>query len=172
MGSIPVNDNTLFDELYTFSFSALKALGLFSSAFHVEVFKDKQTGALIFLEAAARTPGALVPEMYEISHGVHLEQLHFLTQIAPEKVPDRQAPFLYAGWITYPKTKGIIKNICFPKLKIHHKTITYLEKGTQSSQANSLLDSVCSVLFWDASHQKLTKTFERLRHSNPVILNK
>ncbi len=171
MGSIPINDTALFDALCTFSFSALKALGIFSSAFHVEVFKDNKTGELIFLEAAARTPGALVPEMYEISHGVHIEKLHFLTQIAPEKVPDRQAPFLYAGWITYPKTDGIIKNICFPTLRIHHKTITYLEKGAQSSQASSLLDSVCSVLFWDTSHQKLTKIFERLRHSNPVILN-
>ncbi len=168
MGSIPVNDSVLFNELYEFSISALKLLSTFSSAFHVEVFKDKKTGQLIFLEAAARTPGALVPEMYEISHGVNLEQMHFMTKMAPELIQTSKKPSISAGWITYPKTHGTIHDICFPIITIKHKTITNIQKGDKLSQANSLLDSACSVLFWDLSYEKRNKTFERLKVSTPI----
>ncbi len=168
MGSIPVNDSKLFNELYEFSSEVLKLLGTFSSAFHVEVFKDNKTGLLIFLEAAARTPGALVPEMYEISHGVNLEQMHFLTKLSPDLIQTSKQPSTTAGWITYPKTEGIIQDICFPEITIKHKNITHIQKGDKLTQAKCLLDSACSVLFWDSSHERLNETFDRLKASSPV----
>ncbi len=51
---------------------------------------QKSNGELIFLEAAARTPGALVPEMYEIAFNIHLEEMHYLSQINPKFIPKQQ----------------------------------------------------------------------------------
>jgi len=77
-----------------------------SSAFHIEIFKEKMSGDFVFLEAAARTPGALVPEMYEIIYETHLELMHYQVQLEDNINFIKSEKIVFAGWITYPKIYG------------------------------------------------------------------
>lgn len=169
MGSIPVNDQQLFSELKQFSLDALNCLGMFTSAFHLEVFQDKQSGELIFLEAAARTPGALVPEMYEIIFDQNLEELHYLVQMNSDCHLTIRKTSNQAGWITFPQTEGVLLNIKKPDISINNTITNFVKSGDELKQAKSLLDSSCSVVFWDKSFQKINEAFEFLKAYNPLI---
>lgn len=169
MGSIPVNDKKLSIELEDFSRTILTYLGIFSSAFHVEIFRKKDSGELVFLEAAARTPGALVPNMYEIIFNIHLEELHYQVQMDPSYDIKIKKTENYAGWLTFPKIKGKLIEIKKPNIAINNKIINFVQSGDELEQARSLLDSSYSIVFWDESFQKLEETFELLKAHQPLI---
>ncbi|KTD52998.1 ATP-grasp domain-containing protein [Legionella quateirensis] len=171
MGSIPVKDESLFEDLKAFSHSILKCLGMFSSAFHIEIFQDKKTGELIFLEAAARTPGALVPEMYEMMFDQNLEKLHYVAQMNSIRVLGIHPTPYHAGWITFPQIKGTLVDINKPQINIKNNTTYFVTSGETLKQANSLLDSSCSVVFWDESYQNIENTFEFLKHHQLLKFN-
>lgn len=170
MGSIPVSDKELFFTLKKFSEAALSSLGFFPSAFHLEVFQDRQSKELIFLEAAARTPGALVPEMYEKILNKHIEQMHYQVQIGKETISTTKEICKHAGWITYPKQPGILDKILTPKIDIEHQVFSFVSKGEDLEKAESLLDSAYSVIFWDESPAKIAVAFESLKAHNPLVM--
>ncbi|WED43700.1 ATP-grasp domain-containing protein [Legionella cardiaca] len=171
MGSFPINDASLFSELKEFTDNVLNALGTFSSAFHIEVFKSKKSGELIFLEAAARTPGAGVPDMYKIIYGKHLEELHYQVQMHPERKLNVEHSETYAGWITFPKIKGTLVGIKQPNIPINNTLSSFVKMGDKLEQAVSLLDSSCSIVFWDECYHKAKETFEYLRFYEPLIVH-
>ncbi|MFV0821227.1 ATP-grasp domain-containing protein [Legionella micdadei] len=171
MGSIPVKDEKLLTSLEEFSRNILINLGFFSSAFHIEIFRKEDSGELIFLEAAARTPGALVPNMYEIIFNVHLEELHYKVQIEPSYDLKINKSGNYAGWLTFPKIKGKLIEVKSPSIPINNKIINFVQSGEELEQAQSLLDSSCSIVFWDECFQKLEETFESLKNHQPLILH-
>ncbi|RMX21720.1 hypothetical protein EAS68_02910 [Legionella jordanis] len=171
MGSLPINDSVLFAQLRAFSENALTCLGQFSSAFHLEVFKDHKSGEFIFLEAAARTPGALVPDMYKLIFNRHLEELHYHVQMYPDQELGIEQSETFAGWVTFPKVKGTLLEIKQPSISINNNLNHYVQSGEKMEQAVSLLDSSCSVVFWDDCYRKAEQTFEYLRHYQPLILN-
>lgn len=171
MGSIPVNDDSLLSRLKDFTERVLNALGRFSSAFHIEVFKHSQTGELIFLEAAARTPGAMVPDMYKMIMGRHLEELHYHVQLFPEQELTIEKPKTLAGWITFPKIEGTLSEIRKPELSVNYQFLSVVKNGDSMEQAASLLDSACSILFWDDCFHNISHTFEYLRYFNPLTIS-
>jgi hypothetical protein len=81
MGSVPVIDQELYHHLYMFMNVVIKKLECKSGAYHLEVFLDTKSKELIFLEIAARTPGALLPMSYEIQFGVNVEEVHYLARM-------------------------------------------------------------------------------------------
>lgn len=169
MGSIPVNDPMLQEQLKEFSLHIIKALGWFSSAFHIEVFQNKATGELIFLEAAARTPGALVPEMYELMFGHNLEELYFASQLNTLSDERLYPTNRKAGWITFPKIGGALASVNIPKLDIQHNMVCFVSTGQILKQANSLLDGACNVIFWDEQYQKVEQAFEQLKRHQLLV---
>ena len=171
MGSIPVADQSFLSDLQSYCEKIIHCLGRFSSAFHIEVFQRHETGEFVFLEAAARTPGALVPEMYELMYNNHLEKMHYEAQISPQELKPVYPTDKHAGWITYPQMSGTINEIIFPEIKIAHQLIQHVAPGDRIEQAASLLDSSCSVLFWDESHHRLTELFCALKKHQPLVLS-
>lgn len=171
MGSIPVTDSSFLGELRAFSEAVLNRLGIFSSAFHIEIFRKAASKELVFLEVASRTPGALVPEMYERVFDVHLEKLHFQAQIQLEALDEPKNTGYQAGWITYPQKTGRVEELYLPSLLVDHKFMSYVSKGQQLKQAETLLDGACSVLFWDDSSSRVEETFELLKFHQPLIIN-
>lgn len=170
MGSILVNDERLFEKLKKFSLEILSCLGTFSSAFHLEIFNEKKSGELVFLEAAARTPGAQVPDLYKIIFNQHVEELHYLVQISPNYDLKMEKTGKYAGWITFPKIKGTLAQIKKPEILVSNAFSSFVKSGDEMKQAESLLDSSCSVVFEDEDYQKVEQTFEFLKHYQPLIL--
>jgi len=67
---------------------------------HTEFFVTP-AGEAVFLETAARAPGALVSEIAQVHAGVHLEQASFLLQ-AGEEVPSPRPTGRYAAWLWFP----------------------------------------------------------------------
>lgn len=72
---------------------------------HTEFFVTP-AGEAVFLEAAARAPGALVPEMAEVHAGVHLERASFLLQ-AGEEVPPPRPSGRHAAWLWFPEPDAL-----------------------------------------------------------------
>ena len=169
MGSIPIVDEKLIHRLKNYCTIVLKQLGMMSSAFHIEVFIDVDADEFIFLEAAARTPGALVPEMYEIIYDSNLELMHFQVQTGQKtKVQDGQKS--YAGWITYPKVQGELVDIIHPILKVEHQFMANVCVGEHLSQAQTLLDSGCSIVFWSTEYKDIVKAFDYLKNFKPLLV--
>ena len=160
MGSIPVNEEGLLAQLKKISEDVFTCLGTFSSAFHLEVFKEKKSGELIFLEAAARTPGALVPNMYQIIFNMHLEALHYEVQMIVSdcnlKIEKTES---HAAWVTFPKIDGNLAEIRKPKIAIKNTVVNFVQLGEEMKQAESLLDGSLSIVFWDKSYPKSRTDF-------------
>lgn len=171
MGSIPVVDQSLKNRFFEFCEKVINRLGMMNSAFHVEIFMDKISGELIFLEAAARTPGALVPEMYEIIYGTHLELMHYQTQLDNHFKYKTIKDNVFAGWITYPKIEGVVKDIVMPKIDVDHQFSAFVHVGEHLNQAETLLDAACSIVFWCNDYKELRCVFEELKKITPLILN-
>ncbi|MCX5210090.1 ATP-grasp domain-containing protein [Kitasatospora sp. NBC_00240] len=73
LGSVLQTDAALRERCESFALQCLAALGLKSSAFHLELF---DTGdELVFLEVGARVAGADVPDVIHDVHGVNLFRL-------------------------------------------------------------------------------------------------
>lgn len=62
-------------------------------------------GRTVFLEAAARAPGALVSEVAALHTGVHLEQANLRMQ-AGEPPPRSRSTGLHAAWMWFPTPAG------------------------------------------------------------------
>lgn len=170
MGSIPVIDKELNIRLLEFCKKTLSYLGSMSSAFHIEVFKEKMSGDFVFLEAAARTPGALVPEMYEIIYETHLELMHYQVQLEDNINFIKSEKTVFAGWITYPKIYGEVLDIDYPKLNLQHQFMALVHAGEHLNQAETLLDSACSIVFWGENYEEITNTFKELKAFHPLIM--
>ena len=66
---------------------ALRALGLRSSVFHMELFYDPQTGDVTFSECAARRGGGLVHEEMQAKYGVNLGESAVLCAVGQRPEP-------------------------------------------------------------------------------------
>lgn len=70
---------------------------------HTE-FVCEPSGRLVFLETAARAPGALVSEMAALHVGVHLEQLNLRLQAG--EAPQVPAPTgMFGAWLWFPRSE-------------------------------------------------------------------
>ena len=76
---------------------------------HLEVIKTKEQ-KLYFIEVAHRSPGCLIPKMYEVHSGIDTITSHFLLQIDPDFYPIPQCG-TYAAWACYPKSPGIVTEL-------------------------------------------------------------
>jgi len=84
---------------------------------HMEVIKTADN-QIFFIEIAHRSPGCLIPKMYQSHAGINTVASHYLLQIDPEYSPKPEIS-KYAAWACYPKTPGIISELREPS-----KTIT------------------------------------------------
>lgn len=71
---------------------------------HLELIKTKQ-GKIYFIEIAHRSPGCLIPRMYQAHSDIDTITAHFLLQIDKDYMPKRITK-TYAAWSCYPKQPG------------------------------------------------------------------
>jgi biotin carboxylase len=81
---------------------ALGSEGFFVT--HSEFFMA-ETGEIVFLEAAARAPGALVSELARTHVGIQLEALHLDLQLRPASIAS-SSPVAYGAWVWIPQAVG------------------------------------------------------------------
>jgi hypothetical protein len=98
-GSVVVDDQTLGEELRTFTRECLRALGLRDSAFHLElILRDGVVPT--FLEIGARPGGAEVQQVIKDLYGVDLLREWVNLQIGP--IPTYSASQEVGGWLVFP----------------------------------------------------------------------
>ena len=97
LGSVLQTDPEVRGSCEDFAVRCLNALGLRSSAFHLELFDTGRE--LVFLEVGARVPGAEVPYVIDDVHGVNLFRLWVDVLLGrPVDLPARD-PGLSGGWL-------------------------------------------------------------------------
>jgi PAS domain S-box-containing protein len=172
IGSLPVADKKLFKRLGDFTKETIKNLAGKNGGYHLEVFLNKKD-ELVFLKIAARTPGALVPVMYEIQFGFNIEELHYTAHMGLlSNIHVNTNRNKFAAWITYPKPDGVIIDFKQPKVDAKYKFINHVTIGEKSATTKSLLDGACSFVLWDNSLKKLQQSFEYLKSHSPIRVEK
>ncbi|RCG32264.1 biotin carboxylase [Sphaerisporangium album] len=103
LGSVTLDPGPLRDEIGEFAVACLKALGLVTGCFHVEVIRQPD-GGLVFLEAGMRAGGAEVPYIHRDLHGIDLMTESFRTVLG---IPLLSAGVRFgdapAGWVVMPE---------------------------------------------------------------------
>ncbi|NML51337.1 ATP-grasp domain-containing protein [Streptomyces sp. R302] len=109
LGSVFQTDAAVRGRCEDFAVRCLTALGLRSSAFHLELF---DTGdELVFLEVGARVPGADVSYVIDDVHGVNLFRLW--TDVLLGRSPDLPVPDpgLSGGWLIIPGPRPLPQKV-------------------------------------------------------------
>ncbi|QEU89705.1 ATP-grasp domain-containing protein [Streptomyces kanamyceticus] len=109
LGSVFQTDPAVRGRCEDFALRCLTALGLRSSAFHLELF---DTGdELVFLEVGARVPGADVPYVIHDVHGVNLFRLWVDVLLGRPVDPPVPDPGLSGGWLIIPAPKPLPRKV-------------------------------------------------------------
>jgi len=83
---------------------------------HLEVIKTKEN-KVYFIEIAHRSPGCLIPKMYQRYANIDTIASHFLLQIDSDYIP-AQIRGDYAAWACFPKIPGKIVALNKPPLNL------------------------------------------------------
>lgn len=147
---------------------ALYALGTgWDYVSHVEVFV-RPNGLPVFLEAAARAPGALVGHASEIHAGVQLEEANFRLQLGCYRPQPSSSDPRYAAWLWYPQlSSSRLPAQPLPELECDHRF--YWEENRHQPDSLIRWDPAiaCGGLMWSSSYDVLRRDFERLREYVP-----
>ncbi|WP_063532564.1 ATP-grasp domain-containing protein [Burkholderia sp. MSMB1589WGS] len=100
LGSVVQTESPATAACRSFAAACLQALGLRSSAFHLELFD--RNGELTFLEIGARVPGADVPYVLHRVFGVNLFRMWVDVVLGRPIQPLRPAA-TSGGWLTIPR---------------------------------------------------------------------
>lgn len=170
VGSIPVKEEKLFNDLKEFCITIFKKLNCPNGAYHLEAFLDRSNQELVFLEVGARTGGALISRVYDKLFKINIEEINYLIQMRLINNFDVAQPEVFAGFLNFPTIKGKVLSLEPPILDIDSEFIEFVEPGETMHQAQNLLDMSCSIIFWDKSYDKVETTFEFLKNYEPLKL--
>lgn len=170
MGSIPVTDKSTHNDLYTLTNQVIQKFGFKKGGIHLEIFLEKRSKKFIFLEIAARTPGAMLPRSYEIQFGINIEEWHYLAHMDLLSNFEPAVANKFGGWISFPTISGIVIDIKKPKIKIQHEPIEYVSIGQLMQNPSSLLDVSYGIVFADSDIINVKIAFEELKKFKPLII--
>jgi biotin carboxylase len=121
---------------------------------------------LVFLEIAARSPGALVPEMCERRTGIHLLEANLKLQMgSAEQLEMSPGPF--SGWAWFPCRPGTVAATNELDLSCHHRVTWHARPGTRCEKDGIAI--ACEILFWHEDQRVLQRDAEYLRHWQPTV---
>lgn len=161
-----------YKDLSDFAEATLSKFPILPDGFtHLEVFKNRK-GEHIFLEVAARPPGAKAPEMYRIrTNGIDIRWLHLKLQLgygidaelAHLNNPSEWGPFASMFQLLRPANNGIVAKTHEPTFKSsNHETKWNIKAGDVVSPNQSILDTLVSTLFWNSNYENFLFDFNSL----------
>ena len=137
--------------------------------FHLEVFKNREN-IFIFLELAARPPGAAVPEVYMIrTGGICIRKLHSRlmfglnvdAELAHLNDSSRRGPYAAMFQIGSPLAGGTVGKIHTPIFSggKHETKITCNEGDVIKPNINAILHPLVSTIFYNDNYTQLEQDF-------------
>jgi hypothetical protein len=152
------------DRLLQFNERVLRALSVKPSntVTHLEVF-ERVTGDLVFLEIAARAPAALVPYVYEKYRGFNIELAHFQLQMG-ERPDVGQPRGPYAGFVYFPRHRGIVQALHPPVLRSEHQLTWLVGAGERLEDPADIREAAATLLLWNRDYSALRADLDELSH--------
>ncbi|MDH2425009.1 ATP-grasp domain-containing protein [Sphaerisporangium sp. TRM90804] len=107
LGSASLDAGPLREQISELAITCVKALGLVTGCFHVEIIR-RPDGGLVFLEAGMRPGGAEVPYIHRDFHGVDLMAESFRTVLGiPLQSARPRSGDASAGWVVMPEPRHL-----------------------------------------------------------------
>lgn len=139
IGSIFISPNhILYKKISKFNEKVINTLGRIDrTVLHLECFVTEKED-IIFLEIAARAPGALLSEAASYVIGHNMEELNFHFQIEEQFIPTlKKIENSSAFWCWFPKPFGkTIAPMIFPKLNSEATWYQYVKPGEVINEQN------------------------------------
>ena len=141
--------------------NVLEAMPLSNGVTHHEAFLNSE-GNLVFLEIAARTPGALIVPQYEKQFGINLQDISFFQQIGKPidlKIAEND---YHVATGEFPTGNGIVKKLNFPQLKSEFNFKHFIKKGDRVNGTNSLGDVAANIILYNKNKSELEEDIKYL----------
>lgn len=162
------NNDPLAQRINAFNEEVLNALNYEQGISHHELFLTKQN-ELVFLEIAARSPGALVTPMYRRAFNIGLEDIDFKMQM---DLPFDLKPIYDAHFLSgiFPNIPGKIEKLVTPQLKSKIEMNWVVKEGDYLSPSKSLREKSATIIAWNSNHQELQEDFNILKDFQSVAV--
>ncbi len=165
------NKDPIVKRIFSFNESVLDTLDFHTGTSHHEMF-IKDSGEIVFLEIAARSPGAVVTPMYKKEYGIGFEDIAFKIEMQiPFTLPDSplsmEIKTHYLSGI-FPMIPGVVKELLIPNIKSQHKIKWLVDIGSEMSGCKGLRDISASIEAWNDDHEILENDFEILKNFQSV----
>lgn len=164
---IPFADKD-FEMITKFNHKVLEALvPPKNSVTHCEIFKTEDN-ELIFLEIAARAPGAKVPQLYEKCFGWNMQEIYFKMQMGLD-INIGGNLSCYAANCMFPRSSGkVLTKNELPRLTSRYEIYWDVEIGQNITRSTDITTTSCSLVIWNANYAELCRDIEVLGGWLPV----
>lgn len=161
-GSIPIpKDDLLHERLVEISKDVNKQLGLNNGCTHHEIFLTHDNN-FVFLEAACRPPGSLVPLTYSNMFGFNLLNTNLLidSDIYPSVLLKKCETYFF--WAIFPFQMDSIQDSDLKFLQGKYSFQKQLLKNNYG-ESTSLVDKTATMIVSSESYDSLKQDFESLK---------
>lgn len=168
--SIPLLENDpIRKRIIEFNENVLNVMQLHQGISHHELFLTANN-ELVFLEIAARSPGAIVTPMYRKAFNVGLEDCDYIMQM---EIPFELSPTYETHYISgiFPLSNGIVTNLIYPELNSNHEIKWVVKEGDPIIASKSLRDKSATIIAWNRNYDSLRKDFNLLKDFQCVSVN-
>lgn len=167
--SVPDTDPD-FKTLIEFNERVLQALSPpQNSVTHFEIFKAHD-GRIVFLEIAARAPGAKIPQLYEKSYGWNIQEVHFKLQMGLEININQNLEY-YAAECMFPRSSGVvITRNELPSINSNYEIYWDIEAGQTIASSTDINTTSCSLVLWNKNYDQLCDDIEILDKWSPASM--
>lgn len=146
----------------------LSILQLHNGVSHMEFFiNDKED--IIFLEVAARSPGAIITPMYRKAFNIPFEDIAFKIEMDVSFTLDEMSTDYYMSGLL-PISKGTVINRNNPNLLSSYEMNWYVEEGDKLDDCNNLRDKAASITVWNKNYEILLSDFNYLRDFQCIMI--
>jgi len=161
-------DNPLRSSVINFCKKASSILGLKSGSGHFEVFVTKDQ-ELIFLEAAARPAGSLVPLIFTKMFENNYMNAALLAEIE-ENPGSFSNPLQYYFWTLLPVKLGIVKSLYAPPIKSPYDIEWFVKIGDVLHKPCSIANKSGAVLVRNENYELLRTDFYSLKYFEAITI--
>ncbi len=170
-GSLLVTpDDPIRSSIIKFCKKANALLGIKSGCGHFEVFVTKE-GEIVFLEAAARPAGSMVPLVFTRTFQKNYLNAAFLAEIN-ENPGIFYEPIEYYFWSFFPRKLGIISSFNPPPLKSPYSVEWFIAIGDILHKPSSIAEKAGILLAKNKNYKVLKADFYLLRNFMAVEVDK
>ena len=142
---------------------------------HLEAFRDRYNGQIVFLETQLRAPGGHICSAYKYALGIDLVEVDYRLQMnLPISLNKKE--YFYTAWMHIPTQTGIIDRLILPKirsniLKMDYKIVSHQKTESPSSLFSLLMHDHTALLIIIGSkkYADLVKDFNYLKEFKPCI---